>query len=113
MISTYQDYLQTNSNILMTKLMPNGLLKYKCPTCSQFKWAGSIVDVRNLSITEDWACDGCWTDWERKGRNIDGGEKAPEDKREWALRWAIAHNVSSNILQDLSMARRPDKYKKR
>lgn len=113
MIQTYNDYLLSNPNILPEQLQRNGLKKYLCPTCNSWKWAGLIVDVRALAIAEDWACDGCWTHWERTGRKIDTGELDPQDRREWRLRWAIAHEQSLETLQNISMTRGQEKYKKR
>ena len=47
-------------------------VKVKCPLCGLTRPAIVMVDVSNLpaSLTrgEKWACDGCWTGWEREER---------------------------------------------
>jgi len=127
MITTYADYLLNNPNVLVSKdVKPDmaihglpgdlsvtpGLLKYYCPNCNLLVSPELLIDVRDFPISEDWACDGCWTKWMREGRNMDGGASDPEDHKDWEIRWAIAHDVPLEIIQKLSMSRRPDKYKK-
>ena len=71
----------------------------QCPNCKVFRVAACILDVRQLPMPEDWACDVCWTHWERTGRVVDGGAKIDTDARfDWRLRWAIAHNAPQEII---------------
>ena len=72
--------------------------RYQCPNCKAFRVSDCIVDVRNLPIPEDWACDVCWTKWERTARVVDGG--LPINGRfDWRRRWVIAHSAPAEIAQ--------------
>jgi len=71
--------------------------RYQCPNCKVFRVAACIIDVRQLPITEGWACDCCWTQWQRELRNIDGNETV-KNQREWALRWVTAHKAPTEII---------------
>ena len=78
--------------------------RFECPTCKAFRHAAVIIDVRHLPIPEGFACDVCWTHWERTGRIIDGGPAiSGTNKFEWRRRWVIAHNAPQAIV---------DKFKK-
>lgn len=81
------------------ELAPDGH-RYRCPNCGLFRPAVAIVDVRGLPIAEDWACDACWTHWERTGRVIDGGlPMLRTDRFEWRRRWVVAHAAPAAIVQ--------------
>ena len=72
--------------------------RYQCPNCRVFRNPAVIIDVRHLPIPEDWACDACWSHWERTGRVIDGRDAISEhDKFDWRRRWLIAHNAPTEI----------------
>lgn len=60
---------------------PNGKTWTRCPNCSRRVPLSVMVDLRGIAeIEEQWACDGCWSQWVREGREI-GGE--PLTKRRW------------------------------
>lgn len=85
---------------------------YRC-TCGNARKAALIVDCRGLpGIAEDWACDGCWTRWERTGRDIDGAG-APTDRREWRERWVTAHEAPQEVVDKIRATRRPEAYRSR
>lgn len=107
---TLEDYLQTNPSPVETLANKQGLLLYRCPGCGNYRGANLIVDVRALVIPEEWACDGCWTHWQRIGRKIDNIGHDPEDRRAWIIRWAVAHGEPTSVIQGLSLLRKPDKY---
>ena len=70
--------------------------RYQCPSCKAFRHAGVIINVRHLPIPEGWACDVCWSQWQRELRTIDG--KGPvQNQRAWTLRWVTAHNAPTEI----------------
>lgn len=76
--------------------------RYRCPNCGVFRPRGVIVDVRALPIPEDWACDCCWSAWERAGRIVDSGPPIVVTKRrahamEWRRRWVIAHGALADV----------------
>jgi len=80
--------------------------RYQCPNCRSFRAAAIIIDVRALPIPEDWACDVCWTHWERTDRVIDGGGAITKDF-EWRRRWVTVHGAPANIVnkfRDLALA---------
>lgn len=70
--------------------------RVQCPNCKTFRIPDIIIDVRKLPIPEDWACDACWTHWQRTNRVIDGGPKIAGD---WSLRWVIAHGAPPDIVR--------------
>lgn len=89
--------------------------RYICPNCRVHRHPGVFVDVRHLPITEDWACDACWTLWMRQQRVIDGGLplstfdfmgdhpnvlllKQLAKEMEWKRRWVISHNAPLEII---------------
>lgn len=86
-------------------------LQYRCG-CGLFAQPERIIDVRHLPIDEDWACDGCWTDWQRTGRAIDDGPNSPKDRREWRLRWVKALGAPVEVRDKVANAKPPDKYGK-
>lgn len=111
-IKTLSDFLQTDPSPLPEKQKKGYLAPlYQCPTCGVYKYSTQIIDVRTLPITEDWACTGCVSGWKRAGRAIDGQAKKPEDRRDWMLRWAMAHGAPVADLQKLSLMSRQDKYR--
>lgn len=76
--------------------------RVRCPNCGTCRHAAAIVDVRHLPIPEEWACDGCWTQWERTGRVVDGGPGFVSSNRkgrgfEWRKRWAVAHSAPPEV----------------
>ena len=75
--------------------------RYICPNCRVIRSAAIIVDVRSLLIAEDWACDVCWTHWERNGRVVDGGEEI-DGRFDWRRRWVIAHGAPDSIVEKFS-----------
>ena len=80
--------------------------RYECPNCGVLRHAAVIVDVRDLPIPEDWACDACWTKWERTGRIVDGGGSI-NGRFDWRRRWVIAHGAPMEIVEKFqSLARR-------
>lgn len=79
-------------------IKPDGRGRYICPNCRVIRGAAIIVDVRALPIAEDWACDVCWTHWERHGRVVDDGDKI-DGRFDWRLRWVVAHNAPADIIQ--------------
>ena len=76
--------------------------RYQCPNCSAFRSAAIIIDVRALPIPEDWACDVCWTHWERTGRIVDGGDAIAAGRFEWRRRWVLAHGAPNSIIEKFS-----------
>ena len=80
--------------------------RYQCPSCKAFRHVGVIIDVRHLPISEDFACDVCWTQWQRTDRIVDGG--GPINGRfDWRLRWVIAHRAPTEIVEKFqSLAQR-------
>lgn len=80
--------------------------RYQCPNCRAFRTAAVIIDVRHLPIPEDWACDVCWTKWERTGRIVDG-RGSINGRFDWRRRWVIAHGAPREIVEKFqSLARR-------
>ncbi len=91
--------------------------RYMCPTCGKWHKASVIVDCRALPIIEDWACDGCWTDWRRHNRIIDGGVAIVEDRKgrlgprvlgltEWITRWLTAHSAPQAEIDKIALRKR-------
>ena len=77
---------------------------YRCE-CGQAVESARIVDTRALPIPESWACDGCWTKWQRNKRVIDGG--APFSKRyEWRERWMIANKAPAKEITKIKALRK-------
>jgi len=71
--------------------------RVQCPNCRSYRVPDCIVDVRSLPIPEEWACDVCWTHWERTERVVDGGEKIA-GRFDWRLRWVEAHGAPQSIV---------------
>lgn len=87
--------------------------------CGRRVWPWVLVDCRHLPIEEDWACDGCWTDWQRTRKCVDGGNPIIPDpdshdftkrdenirtRREWDRRWLKAHGASPEDLNTFDNA---------
>lgn len=53
-----------------------------CPLCASYKERFLLVDVSSLppALTKGhkWACDGCWTSWERNGVVLPDGRQFDE-----------------------------------
>lgn len=74
--------------------------RYACPNCGVHRHAAVIVDVRALPIPEEWACDACWTMWQRQLRDVDGLGPVT-DRRAWTIRWATALNAPLAVIEKL------------
>ena len=70
--------MPTSDNLI---LHPKDSTQAQCPCCGMFVERFRLVDVSTLPVVltsgNKWACDGCWTRWEREeillpdGRNFD------------------------------------------
>jgi len=69
-----------------------------CPNCRTRRPPEVLIDVRHLPIPESFACDNCWTHWERTGRVVDGGQPITA-RFEWRRRWVVAHDAPPEIAQ--------------
>jgi hypothetical protein len=57
-----------------------GVTRTQCPCCGGWKLAFVLIDISALPASflaslpagVRWACDGCWTRWEREGRDCAG-----------------------------------------
>lgn len=85
--------------------------EYLC-SCGTWRPAFMIVDVRALAIGQDYACDNCWTDWERRGVVVDGGAE-PQNRKEWRERWAQAHGAPQEVIDKIKQTRTPPAYGRR
>ena len=66
---------------------------YECPGCGRYVQAVRLIDCRALPDAPiDWACDGCFSSWRRKGIRVHGN-KDPKNKHEWSEQWLEAHNA--------------------
>jgi len=84
---------------------------YKCK-CGAAVVASRMVDVRHMDYDQDFACDGCWTRWERIGIMSDGTKSQPQDRREWQKRWLVAHSAPQSEVDKLTRLRPVPKYTK-
>lgn len=80
-------------------------IKVKCE-CGRKVVEDVLVDCRHLPTSQDWACDGCWTDWQRKRTPIDGGNEMAagnriQSRREWDRRWEMSHGSSQAVLDEI------------
>jgi len=78
--------------------------KYRC-VCGSFKWPQLLIDIRGLPhITQDFACDGCWSDWKRNGIDIDGDgdidKKDVQRFKKWRKRWMKALGAPKELLKN-------------
>lgn len=61
---TYANQRHLLAPAALLEELPNG--KVVCPTCGMIRpHASLLIDVSDLPIGGDWACDGCWSNWER------------------------------------------------
>ena len=92
----YQDYLDSNPDApLLEAVTRKNVTKHRCE-CGRVVRASRIVDIRHIArIDQNWACDGCWTEWQREegraeqrkspaGRKRQGSKKG---RRQFARRW--------------------------
>ncbi len=106
--ATLQEALEAREGL---DLEETGDGRYRCPNCRTARQACAIVDVRALPIPEEWACDCCWTDWERHGRPVDGRE-APADRRAWRARWAAALGAPAEVRAKIEATREAEAYRR-
>ncbi len=63
----------------------------RCPNCRRRVLPIVLVDLRAINaFGEDWACDGCWTGWQREGRIV-GGEPLTLE------RWVTLHDAPASV----------------
>ena len=82
--------------------------KAACPSCGTWVRPHRITDCRLLThLAVDWACDGCWTRWQREGTTVDD-QPDTDDESEWLERWMQAHGAPSDALDHVrGKPRRP------
>ncbi len=79
--------------------------------CGRKVWPWVLVDCRHLPISQNWACDGCWTNWQRRKTPIDAGPdfivsgSPSRDQRiavrlAWERRWLKAHSATPQEIAD-------------
>lgn len=83
-------------------------LQYRCP-CGSYRVPDLLVDTRGLDVGQDWACDGCWSTWERQGLSVDG-EARPADRIAWKERWLRAHGAPAAVVAKQQRRRLVDPY---
>ena len=86
-IKFYADFLDTSPEVdhvdrLPTKEIDN-VWRAQCPGCKHWVHYMQLVDIRGFPATflatlpadaQNFACDGCWTGWERNGHDIGDGQ---------------------------------------
>lgn len=77
-------YDQVRASLPQAEQLPekkiSGVMRTQCPCCSGWKLAFVLIDISALPAAflaglpagVRWACDGCWTKWEREGRDCGG-----------------------------------------
>lgn len=96
---TLQDALNNNEPIpLAVKSVGQGKFKYKCD-CGSWVFASVMIDVRKLTPPngQEWACDGCWTHWERNQIKVTKAKKQ-KDAKAWRKEWIKAHGAPADIV---------------
>lgn len=83
--------------------------EHQCPGCLSWVRAERLIDVRSLLIDQTFACDGCWTDWQRRGVPVNG-EQAPANRKAWLVNWLAAHNAPQEAIEKVEATRDPDAY---
>ena len=85
-------------------------MEYMCE-CGKFKLPCLILDLRNApSIDRDWACDGCWSHWQRNADNCDVIGLKPRDINEWAARFAAILGAPSDVINKINNRRPIEPY---
>ena len=102
---TLQDALENHERDgIKTRVRAKGKIEFQCP-CGAFRPAGIIIDMRHVTgINQDFACDGCHSDWKRRGVSMDGEQV--RSKTEWVVNWARAHNAPGEVFERIA-ARKP------
>jgi len=87
----YFEYLEADGEgVLVPRLSPrrDGSHLYACPVCGTFSRAGAITNTAEIPGTEeDWACDGCWSSWQRRLVNMTNDADDPLVTSEWAYQF--------------------------
>lgn len=65
--------------LLLDPANPN---KARCPICGCYRERFLLIDVSSLpsqlTLGKNWACDGCWTRWERERVKLPDGREFTE-----------------------------------
>lgn len=101
---TLQDWLDLGN----TSPLPEKGGRYQCG-CGSYANAFQIVDLRVwVSKPQDWACDGCHSQWKRELTNVTGiGAYDADPKRrkiehqKWRRDWLIAFGAPQVMIDEV------------
>ena len=72
-----------------------------CPCCGKRVKAFQVIQVTAIDITdEDWACDGCWTTWQRELRAM-GTDTDILTPEEWFHKFSVRRGIAQRELDGL------------
>lgn len=88
MSTNYAEFLQDNEPTLSVRWRGD-IERHQCPLCLNWTAASLIADVSGISgtlATSRWACDACWSEWQRQLMPLQGGDEFVTQE-EWFSRF--------------------------
>lgn len=83
--------------------------------CGRKVWPFVLVNVKQFdNIEQDWACDGCWTLWQRTRRPLFKGQPDTDlwhpnhkiSRIAWDYHWFKGHGASQDVIDDMAQTKR-------
>ncbi len=85
MSSNYAEFLQDNDPTLPVRWRGQ-IERHQCPVCLNWTAASLIADVSGTLAASRWACDACWTEWQRQQLPLSDGDDFVTQE-EWFVRF--------------------------
>lgn len=74
--------------------------------CGRRVWPFVLVDTKPMNnVKQDWACDACWTDWQRNRFPLTKGE-IPNNRKEWDEQWLRLHGAPQSTIDAMKQTNR-------
>ena len=83
--------------------------------CGRRVWPFVLIEVKQFdNVEHDWACDGCWTDWQRKRHplmKVDNHKDLSHTERQrsrkaWDEQWLKGHGAPQEMIDKIKQTKR-------
>lgn len=73
--------------------------------CGRMVWPFVLVPVHSMDVPHDWACDACWTTWQRDRKPLKAGNK-PNGRKGWDEQWLQLHGAPQDAIDKMKQTNR-------
>lgn len=84
-------------------------------SCGRKVWPFVLVKVTQFdNVNQDWACDGCWTLWQRTRKPLMKVDNPPElwdkdhmiSRKSWDEQWLKGHGAPQEVIDRMKQTKR-------